>query len=114
MLFLIKVAKSNIHAGVHSVALEGESRDQVVVTGDTIDSVCLTNKFRKKFSNATLISVADANASDEQQGGGGGEQKVETTLEKKLPIAYCYANFPPPCPLYVVDHDPYPNTCSIL
>nr|ACU17675.1 unknown [Glycine max] len=42
----LKIAAAS--QGVHSVALEGESRDQVVVTGDTIDSVCLTNKFRKK------------------------------------------------------------------
>ncbi|TKY56952.1 hypothetical protein E2542_SST21398 [Spatholobus suberectus] len=104
--------------GVHSVGLEGESKDQVVVTGDRIDSVCLTKKLRKKFSYATLVSVADANASNDEQGGdsAGGEQEDETTitLVENLPVAYCYPNFPPPCPVYVVDHDPYPNSCSIL
>ncbi|XP_027941580.1 heavy metal-associated isoprenylated plant protein 47-like [Vigna unguiculata] len=97
--------------GVHSVALEGEDRDQVVVTGDAIDSVCLTNKFRKKFNYATLMSVTEAKASND--GDAGGEHKDETTAEN-FPITYCYSNFPPPTHLYVMDYDPYPNGCSIL
>ncbi|KOM46815.1 hypothetical protein LR48_Vigan07g051900 [Vigna angularis] len=96
--------------GVHSVALEGEDRDQVVVTGDAIDSVCLTNKLRKKFKYATLMSVTDEN----EDGDAGGEQKDQITIEKIFPIPYCYSNFPPPSHLYVVDYDSYPNACSIL
>jgi len=102
---------SFITVGVHSVALEGEDRDQVVVTGDAIDSVCLTNKFRKKFNYATLMSVTEAKASND--GDAGGEHKDETTAEN-FPITYCYSNFPPPTHLYVMDYDPYPNGCSIL
>ncbi|WVY92274.1 hypothetical protein V8G54_037788 [Vigna mungo] len=96
--------------GVHSVALEGEDRDQMVVTGDAIDSVCLTNKLRKKFNNATLISVTDENAAnDEEDGDAGGQQK-----DQIFPIPYCYSNLPPHTHLYVLDYDSYPNACSIL
>ncbi|XP_029128725.1 uncharacterized protein LOC109807835 [Cajanus cajan] len=86
--------------GVHSVSLGGESRDQVVVTGDGIDSVCLTNKLRKKFSYATLLSVTDANASN-----GGDDEGEQTTSIEALSVAYCHANFPPPFPLYHVEYD---------
>lgn len=92
-----------MHIGVHSVALEGEDRDEVVVTGDAIDSVCLTNKLRKKLKYATLMSVTDENAANDQ-----------ITIEKIFPIPYCYSNFPPPSHLYVLDYDSYPNACSIL
>ncbi|KAL2317045.1 hypothetical protein Fmac_030921 [Flemingia macrophylla] len=97
--------------GVHSVSLGGESRDQVVVIGDGIDSVCLANKLRKKFSYATLVSVTDANNSDDE-----GEQNEETISMENVPAAgYYYANYhPPPFSLYVVDYDPHPNICSIL
>ncbi|XP_029128710.1 disease resistance protein Pik-1-like [Cajanus cajan] len=99
--------------GVHSVSLGGESRDQVVVTGDGIDSVCLTNKLRKKFSYATLLSVTDANASN--GGDDEGEQKEETNSMENMGVGYYYANYPPPpFPSYVVDYDSHPNTCSIL
>lgn len=107
------------NAGVVSVSVEGESRDQIVVTGDRIDSVCLTRKLRKKFSYATLLSVADESASNSNEGGEtGGEKKDETIttvdFENSL-VACCYANnYPPPCPSYYVVYDPYVNTCSIL
>ncbi|XP_061360683.1 heavy metal-associated isoprenylated plant protein 47-like [Gastrolobium bilobum] len=87
-----------VFQGVHSVSLEGESRDQVAVTGDGIDSVCLTNKLRKKFCSATLLSVADANTSDGDGDAGG--------------LKFCYA--PPPCPSYPVVYNQDPNPCSIL
>ncbi|KAJ1389026.1 hypothetical protein SESBI_38625 [Sesbania bispinosa] len=105
--------------GVHSVSLEGENRDQVVVTGDGIDCVCLTNKLRKKFSHATLVSVADANASNNKGGGDAGEkQKTETTdQEDKVSVDTSNViNPPPPVPLYQyhVVYDPYPSNCFIL
>ncbi|XP_061360713.1 heavy metal-associated isoprenylated plant protein 47-like [Gastrolobium bilobum] len=90
-----------VFQGVDSVSLEGESRDKVVVTGDGIDSVCLTNKLRKKFCNATLLSVGDAKTTSS----GSDTTKIEN-------MKFCYA--PPPCPSYPVVYDSYPNTCSIL
>ncbi|KAK1617762.1 hypothetical protein QYE76_023279 [Lolium multiflorum] len=40
--------------GVDSVALAGDSKDQVVVVGDGVDSVKLTSRLRKKVGHALL------------------------------------------------------------
>ncbi|KAE9614963.1 hypothetical protein Lal_00048341 [Lupinus albus] len=100
--------------GVNSVSLEGESRNQVVVIGNGIDSVCLTNKLRKKFLHATLISVEDvivnrsSNEGDNNNNTEGEEQKSEM---ENVPIPYCnnHCNYPPHYPMYHVVYDPYPN-----
>ncbi|XP_027187423.1 heavy metal-associated isoprenylated plant protein 47-like [Cicer arietinum] len=102
--------------GVVSVSLEGENRDQIVVTGDQIDCVCLTKKLRKKISYATLLSVVDANTSSEEGSEAKEEQKdaANTSSIENLPIVCCKQNNPMPCPSYYIVHDPYPNSCSIL
>ncbi|OIW16221.1 hypothetical protein TanjilG_18936 [Lupinus angustifolius] len=106
--------------GVNSVSLEGESRNQVVVTGNGIDSVCLTNKLRKKFHHATLISVEDVIVNPtpneaENNNSGRGEQNSE--MENVL-VPYCnnHWNYPPHYAMYHVVYDPYPNYygCFIL
>ncbi|CAI8583931.1 unnamed protein product [Vicia faba] len=98
--------------GVDSVSLEGESRNQVVVTGDQIDCVCLTKKLRKKFCSVNLLSVEDAKASSTSDEGGEEPKDVEiipTSLEN---LSCCdERNYPPPCTLYYIDHDPYPISC---
>jgi len=105
--------------GVVSVSLEGESRDQVVVIGDyQIDCVCLTKKLRKKFCYVNLLSVEDANASASNEGDEAGkEQKDDEETRnstENLSVVCCEKNYPPPCPLYyIVDHEPYPSSCSI-
>ena len=43
--------------GVTSVAIEGEDKSQVVVTGEEVDSACLTRSLRKKVGYATIVSV---------------------------------------------------------
>ncbi|CAL5190257.1 unnamed protein product [Lathyrus oleraceus] len=102
--------------GVISVSLEGESRDQVVVTGDQIDCVCLAKKLRKKFCYAKLLSVEDAKASttSNEGGEGGGEQKDVEICITSLENLSCEQNYPPPCISYYIVHDPYPISCSIL
>ncbi|KAG8071221.1 hypothetical protein GUJ93_ZPchr0006g40860 [Zizania palustris] len=45
--------------GVDSVALAGDAKDQVVVVGDGVDSVRLTNLLRKKVGHAQLVEVAE-------------------------------------------------------
>lgn len=106
--------------GVISVSLEGESRDQVVVIGDyQIDCVCLTKKLRKKFCYVNLLSVEDANVSASNEGDEAKEEEkdVEVTInstENSSVVCNCEKNYPPPCPLYyIVDHEPYPSSCSI-
>lgn len=37
-------------AGVQSVGIEGEERDQLVVIGDSVDATCLASGLRKKVN----------------------------------------------------------------
>ncbi|XP_022753709.1 heavy metal-associated isoprenylated plant protein 47-like [Durio zibethinus] len=53
----LKVAA--IQEGVNSVALGGEQKDKVVVTGDGFDVVKLTTKLSKKVGYTQIISLAE-------------------------------------------------------
>ncbi|PIA26790.1 hypothetical protein AQUCO_08900032v1 [Aquilegia coerulea] len=43
--------------GVISVELHGDEKNQIAVTGEGIDSTCLTVKIRKKVGYTELVSV---------------------------------------------------------
>ncbi|KAI9113971.1 hypothetical protein K1719_015222 [Acacia pycnantha] len=45
--------------GVSAVAIEGDSKDQVVVTGEDVDTVCLGRSLRKKFRIVTVLTVEE-------------------------------------------------------
>ncbi|XP_028786983.1 keratin-associated protein 5-11-like [Neltuma alba] len=45
--------------GVTSVAIEGDSKDKVVVTGEDVDTVCLGRMLRKKFRCVTVLTVEE-------------------------------------------------------
>lgn len=49
-----------MHAGVSFVGLEGEEKDNLVVIGDGVDAVKLTNSLRKKVGQIDIISLAEA------------------------------------------------------
>ncbi|KAK4275266.1 hypothetical protein QN277_018380 [Acacia crassicarpa] len=85
---------------VNSVALEGDDRDRVVVTGEGVDSVCLAKVLRKKFKvHTTIISVEEVK-----------EKKKEE--EKKPPV---FPWGPYPYPPYVVC-EPYRDEtyCTVM
>ncbi|KAL1211990.1 Heavy metal-associated isoprenylated plant protein 16 [Cardamine amara subsp. amara] len=43
--------------GVSAVEIKGDHRNQIEVTGDEVDMICLTNTLRKKVAFAELVSV---------------------------------------------------------
>lgn len=45
-------------AGVSFVGLEGDEKEKVVVIGDGVDAVKLTNCLRKKVGHTDILSVA--------------------------------------------------------
>ncbi|XP_014518246.1 heavy metal-associated isoprenylated plant protein 47 [Vigna radiata var. radiata] len=49
--------------GVNFVGLEGESKEKLVVIGDGVDAVKLTNSLRKKVGQTDIISLAEVKAS---------------------------------------------------
>ncbi|QHO13218.1 hypothetical protein HN51_070773 [Arachis hypogaea] len=85
--------------GVSSVALEGDDRDQLVVTGK-VDAVCLVRVLRKKFKYVNLMSVQELKEKD--------DNKCKQHNPSAPPSApYCYY------PVYYNSH-PSPNNCSIM
>ncbi|KAJ7963504.1 Heavy metal transport/detoxification protein [Quillaja saponaria] len=47
---------------VGSVSIEGKDKDEVVVVGDEVDSVCLAKTPRKKSRHAKIVSVQEVRA----------------------------------------------------
>ncbi|KAK4279101.1 hypothetical protein QN277_016856 [Acacia crassicarpa] len=88
-----------VRPGVNSMSIEGDGRDQLVVTGEGIDSVELVNILRKKLGHATIVSVQNVEAKEEKK-----EEEVK-------PIEYVgyYSVYPPPPYYERVFYDPYPS-----
>ncbi|XP_054820209.1 heavy metal-associated isoprenylated plant protein 47-like [Prosopis cineraria] len=53
--------------GVSSVAIEGDSKDRVVVTGEDVDTVCLGKMLKKKFRGVTVLTVEEVKAKKEDE-----------------------------------------------
>lgn len=91
--------------GVTSVAIEGDDNSLVVVIGDEVDSVCLTQSLRKKVGYATIVSVAQLKESD--------EKKDE---DNPTPTICCsgYGQYPQFPSYYRVVSDPWPSNCFFM
>ncbi|MED6191976.1 hypothetical protein PIB30_005794 [Stylosanthes scabra] len=64
--------------GVTSVALEGDEKDHVVVTGNGINTICLLNQLNKKFKHSvTILTIEDLKKKEEE------EKKKKEEEEKK-------------------------------
>ncbi|KAG2651905.1 disease resistance protein Piks-1-like [Panicum virgatum] len=90
--------------GVHSVALAGDARDQVVVVGDGVDPVRLASALRRKVGPAEIVQLA-SQAKDE-----GGDKKDAAPVPAGVPAQYAptawYYQHPPPPPVSVVCEPP--------
>ncbi|KAK1405693.1 putative Heavy metal transport/detoxification superfamily protein [Heracleum sosnowskyi] len=94
--------------GVQSVALSGDSKDQIEVTGEGIDTVELAKLLRKKIGSADLLSVGPAKADDKKD-----EKKNEASV---VPLVwgsqpYYYNNSYPV--VYAHDHYDSPS-CTLM
>ncbi|KAI4306259.1 hypothetical protein L6164_029552 [Bauhinia variegata] len=106
-----------VEQGVNSVALEGEEKDLLVVTGDGVDSVSLTKVLRKKLQqHASIVSVGTVRGDFDKE-----IRKKEGS--KAFPLMnYNYNYSSSPYPSFpsthyqtVVYDDSYPPTnCSIM
>ncbi|XP_037481630.1 heavy metal-associated isoprenylated plant protein 46-like [Triticum dicoccoides] len=72
-------------AGVTSMEITGDSRDQLEVVGDGVDPVCLVSCLRKKLGHAQIIKVEEVKKP---------EEKKEEKKDEPKPAVPVY---PPPC-----------------
>ncbi|EMS57369.1 hypothetical protein TRIUR3_01188 [Triticum urartu] len=72
-------------AGVTSMEITGDARDQLEVVGDGVDSVCLVSCLRKKLGHAQIIKVEEVKKP---------EEKKEEKKDEPKPAVPVY---PPPC-----------------
>ncbi|KAG6732720.1 hypothetical protein I3842_01G191700 [Carya illinoinensis] len=56
----MKIAATS--SGVISVGIQGPDKDQLVVTGEGVDSACLTLSLKKKLCYATILTVEEVKA----------------------------------------------------
>jgi hypothetical protein len=99
-----------LRTGVISVGVLGSDKDQLVVSGEGVDSVKLTHSLRKKFCPATTILSVE-----EVKEKGNEPKKVETNPEVH---SFSFPQFPvyyqPPNYYHEAVYDPYPDNCSIM
>jgi len=90
------------YSGVESAAIKGDSKDQLEVIGEQIDSARLTTLLRKKFCHADLVSVGDVEKK---------EEKKDEKKEEPIMAWPCVAGYPHYLP--VCEIRDYPS-CSIM
>ncbi|XP_010545480.1 PREDICTED: uncharacterized protein LOC104817836 [Tarenaya hassleriana] len=130
--------------GVMSVAIQGDSKDELVVVGDQVDAACLVATLRKKACYAILESLVEVKAppppppADDKPKGGGDTKKAKdgggdgnkakeseggnkNNAEKVNQPSCCAARCPssyyhqPPYEVYNVVYDSYgPTTGCII
>ncbi|KAF7036461.1 hypothetical protein CFC21_047122 [Triticum aestivum] len=84
-------------AGVTSMGITGDARDQLEVVGDGVDPVCLVSCLRKKLGHAHIIKV----------------EEVKKPEEKKKPVnppQYYYS--PAPAGYYHHQYPPHMVVCE--
>ncbi|XP_059442236.1 heavy metal-associated isoprenylated plant protein 47-like [Corylus avellana] len=89
--------------GVSSVAIQGPEKDELVVSGEDIDSVNLTRSLRRKLCYAAILSVEEVKAN------AGTASSASLSNISQFPAYYQpYQPFPK---YYEVVHE---NNCSIM
>ncbi|KAG6407381.1 hypothetical protein SASPL_130370 [Salvia splendens] len=94
----------SIAVNVPVAAVSIDENDQLVVTGEGVDSVCLAKSLRKKFCFADIVSVQDVNP-----GNSSGPSTPDSSPPRPTQAQYC-----PPVYYERVVYDPSPPNCTIL
>ncbi|KAI5014736.1 heavy metal-associated isoprenylated plant protein 47-like [Hordeum vulgare subsp. vulgare] len=99
-------------AGVTSMGITGDARDQLEVVGDGVDPVCLVCCLRKKLGHAQIIKVEEVKKP---------EEKKETKKEDPKPAVPVYPCYYPPAgyyhqyqPPHMVVCDEQPSNCRTM
>lgn len=93
-----------IYAGVESVAIKGDAKDQLEVIGEGIDTIGLAKLLRKKVGSADLISVGPAKDEKKNEG-----DQVVWSIQYPY-----YGSGGPPYQVYAVRDSYHDPSCSIM
>ncbi|XP_051212655.1 heavy metal-associated isoprenylated plant protein 16 [Lolium perenne] len=96
-------------AGVTSMGITGDARDQLEVVGDGVDPVCLVNCLRKKLGVAHIVQVEEVK--DKKP-----EEKKKEEPKPAAPLLYPYSgpgyyHHPYPSQMVVCDE---PSNCAVM
>ncbi|MBA0747108.1 hypothetical protein Gogos_009570 [Gossypium gossypioides] len=88
-----------------AAATQGKEKDELMVTGDGVDSVKLTRYLRKKLHHATILTIEEIKE----------EKKEEKKDDEKYTSPYyvCYPSYPMP-PQIMVQDPCQCQACSIM
>lgn len=100
---------TEIVAGVESVALKGDDRDQLEIIGEGIDTVGLAKLLRKKVGGADLLSVGPAKEEKPKEPEAPSAKKNEAPT---VPVPMWTYPMPHSYPVYEI-RESEPN-CSIM
>ncbi|EES12331.1 hypothetical protein BDA96_06G126200 [Sorghum bicolor] len=78
---VLTTSRLDVYAGVNSVAIAGEAKDQLEVVGESVDITCLINHLRKKVCRADIVvveEVKDKKKEEEEK-----KKKEEEAKKKK-------------------------------
>jgi hypothetical protein len=101
-----------LSAGVGSVGITGDLKDQLEVVGVGIDIACLVSCLRKKLGHADILKVEEVKDKKEEEEKKKPEEPKCTCTGPCLCAAGGY--YHAPLPLYLCDQDPPPYSCHIL
>ncbi|KAL5720603.1 hypothetical protein ACHQM5_013257 [Ranunculus cassubicifolius] len=93
--------------GVVSAELQGDSRNQIVVTGEGIDSTCLTMSIRKKVGFTELVSVTVIEEKKK-------EEKKDEKKDEVKPMVWTPYQYGTPHVYMAEARDSYQDPCTIM
>ncbi|XP_040966931.1 heavy metal-associated isoprenylated plant protein 47 [Gossypium hirsutum] len=101
----LRIAAAAQGTGVTHMPIQGKEKDELMVTGDEVDSVKLTRCLRKKLHHATILTIEEIKE----------EKKEEKKDDEKYTPPY-YVCYPPyPMPPQIMVQDPCQSqACSIM
>jgi hypothetical protein len=105
-VLIYKTCLFYLRTGVSSVAIQGSEKDELVVSGEGVDSVNLTRSLRRKLCYAAILSVEEVKAN--------AGTATSASSSNVLGFPAYYQSCQPFPKYYEVVHDPYPNNCSIM
>ncbi|XP_044970206.1 heavy metal-associated isoprenylated plant protein 16-like [Hordeum vulgare subsp. vulgare] len=100
-------------AGVTSMVITGDARDQLEVVGDGVDAVCLVSCLRKKLGHAQIIKIEEVKKPEEKKKDDPKPEPAEPVYLPPYyyPHSYYHHQYQPP---HMVVCEEQPSNCMTM